>query len=256
MEIILKKMNGKDDLVFPKNKLIGLITDIDIKDYIYNKKNNIIVDNEKVTPKNKLEILKKIEFVNRTFTYIENITTVEEYMNYYISFNSITVKDPNKKILDSLKIVGLKEKILNLDISVLSRTEKYLINLALAFLNNPKEIIIEDLYTGLDIKEAKRLYRLVMELNDKYNINIVVISNDTESLYRFTNYLIIYKSDKIIEGNTKDILQDVDMLNKLDIDMPDIIEFTYKAKEIGAKIDYHRDIRDIIKDIYKNLMWK
>ena len=40
--------------------------------------------------------------------------------------------------------------------------------------------------------------------------------------------------------------------NKFDI--PDIVMFTYKAKkDKKVKIDYHQDIRDIIKDIYKHV---
>ena len=38
------------------------------------------------------------------------------------------------------------------------------------------------------------------------------------------------------------------------IDIPEIIEFTYLAKkQKNVKIDYHKDIRDIIKDIYKHV---
>ena len=41
-------------------------------------------------------------------------------------------------------------------------------------------------------------------------------------------------------------------LNKFSI--PEIIEFTYLAKKKkSVKIDYHKDIRDIIKDIYKHV---
>ena len=44
------------------------------------------------------------------------------------------------------------------------------------------------------------------------------------------------------------------MLRKSTFDIPDIVEFTHKAKKTKkVKIDYHKDIRDIIKDIYKHV---
>ena len=51
-----------------------------------------------------------------------------------------------------------------------------------------------------------------------------------------------------------DILTNIDFLNKNKIDIPDIVEITYLAyKKKKIKIDYHKDIRDIIKDIYKHV---
>ena len=62
-------------------------------------------------------------------------------------------------------------------------------------------------------------------------------------------------NDKILkEGNTFDILTNVNYLKKNKIDIPDIVEITYLAlKNKKVKIDYHKDIRDIIKDIYKHV---
>ena len=43
-------------------------------------------------------------------------------------------------------------------------------------------------------------------------------------------------------------------MKKNRVNIPEIVEFTYQAKkEKKAKIDYHRDIRDLIKDIYKHV---
>jgi hypothetical protein len=58
----------------------------------------------------------------------------------------------------------------------------------------------------------------------------------------------------LIEGNTKEVYEKVDFLKENRIPLPEIVEFTYSAKkQKKAKIDYHRDIRDLIKDIYKHV---
>jgi hypothetical protein len=74
-------------------------------------------------------------------------------------------------------------------------------------------------------------------------------------LYKYTNNLIILKNNKVvIEGDTYTIINRVDFLKRHSIEVPDIVKLTYLAKKKKkVKIDYHKDIRDIIKDIYKHV---
>ncbi len=246
MEITFK---GKDHkFAIPNDVITGIYSSENIFDY----KGTLIVDKEKVTNKNKEEILKGIIVVENKILDT-SFTTLEEYMNYYIEVNNLNIKDPDKKIMGSLKIVGLKEKVLKKSISALSSTEKSLASLATALLTNPKEIILKDFFIYFDIKLEKKIYRLLMELNDKYKIGIILYDNDIEKLYKYASYIIIIKKDFLIEGATKEVFNDANLLLEHGVDLPDIVEFTYKARKIGAKIDYHRDIRDIIKDIYKHI---
>ena len=49
-------------------------------------------------------------------------------------------------------------------------------------------------------------------------------------------------------------MQREDFLKKNRINITKIVEFTYLAKKKkNIKIDYHKDVRDIIKDIYKHV---
>ena len=53
---------------------------------------------------------------------------------------------------------------------------------------------------------------------------------------------------------TLDAYKEVDYLKRHKIDIPEIIEITHLAKKNkNIKIDYFKDVRDIIKDIYKHV---
>ena len=53
---------------------------------------------------------------------------------------------------------------------------------------------------------------------------------------------------------TEEIYSDVPTLNKYGLDVPTLSYITYKAKEEkNVKLFYSRDVRDIIKDIYKHV---
>ena len=60
--------------------------------------------------------------------------------------------------------------------------------------------------------------------------------------------------DILLTGPTNELYLRVDYLKKNKLDIPNIVEFTYLAKKKKqVKIDYHKDVRDIIKDIYKHI---
>ena len=96
---------------------------------------------------------------------------------------------------------------------------------------------------------------LLQRLKEQFNINIVLLSTDQNTLHKYTDNMIFIKNNQVIlEGPTTEVYQRVDFLKKNKFLIPEIIEFTYLAKKKkAAKIDYHKDIRDIIKDIYKHV---
>ena len=66
--------------------------------------------------------------------------------------------------------------------------------------------------------------------------------------------LFIKNNDILLSGPTNELYLRVDFLKRNKFDIPDIIEFTYiTKKKKQVKIDYHKDVRDIIKDIYKHI---
>ena len=75
------------------------------------------------------------------------------------------------------------------------------------------------------------------------------------SLYKYTKRIIMLKDSTVfLEGDTKEVYLDVDKLDKNGFDIPEIVKFVSIAKKKkNVKIDYHRDIRDLIKDIYKHV---
>ena len=167
----------------------------------------------------------------------------------------IDIKDPKKKIIDSLIAVDLDISYLNRNIRDLSTSEKKLFQLSLAFLSNPELIIIEEFTNIFDLKKEKYIMLLLERLIETYGKTIIVISNNTDFLYQYTSHIIITKNQEVlVEGKTSEVLQRVDFLKRNGIKIPEKVEWTYIAKkDKQAKIDYHKDVRDMIKDIYKHV---
>lgn len=237
-------VTGKD-----KDKIVDIIS------LNHNYKGKIIINNNEINKKDINFYKRKIRLIKDDITFNNFNGTVYELMKLEIRKRRISLKNEEKKIYDSLKIVGLNIQLLNLSVKQISTSEKKLLLLALALLSNPDTIIFEEPMKFLDMKSEKNLIMLLRKIKEQYNKTFVFVSDDSNMLYKYTTNLIIAKNNNIlIEGNTNDIYQRVDFLKRNSIIIPDLVELTYLArKKKNIKIDYHKDIRDIIKDIYKHV---
>lgn len=258
MEIVFKNVSylelNKINLSFPNGKVIG-VNDYRILELLkgYEKfSGKIIYGEDTLSNKNKVSIVKEISYVPKHFINKFFLNTVYQYMNYLIYYNKLNIKDPMKKIVDSLRIVGLSKKYLEREIDTLSKSEVKLFQIAVALLFNPKVILLDDFYDVFDLKTFKRIMRVFTQLSEKYNISIIIYSKNMDFLYKYTKYVVLFSDNKfLIEGETKEVFQNEKVINEIDV--PDIIKFVSLAKKKNVSLDYHRDIRDLIKDIYKHV---
>lgn len=218
-------------------------------------KGQLTINNEKITKENIHIYKRKISVIKNELENLNFISTVKELMHYKIRICNLKIKDCDKKIKDSLKIVGLEESYLERNITTLSTSEKKLVQYALSLISNPELIIVEEPFKYLDNKNEKKIAMLLQRLKEQFNINIILISDDSNILYKYTDNTIFTKNGMIIlQGITNQVYQRVDYLKRNKIEIPELIEFTYIAKKKKhVKIDYHKDIRDLIKDIYKHV---
>ena len=209
---------------------------------------------EEIIENIKNKSIQKIGIVKEDYLSSNFLIKVYEWMYYEIRRKRLILKNPKKKIDDSLRIVGLDDTYLNRNINSLSSSEKILVVLAISLLSNPEVIILDDLFKYLDKVNERRLVILLEKIRDNYNKTIILINDDNEVLYKYTNKLIIKKNNLFIEGDTNKLFQRVDFLHKNNIKVPEIIELTHLIKKKKkVKLEYHKDVRDILKDIYKHV---
>ena len=220
-ELVNLRFNSKDinGIIGNKRKELEKIIRIDTESIIRIDKKKIPKE-EYNTYKKKINILKENDYLNI------QVGTINELMEYILKQRKIYPKNKQKKINDSLRIVGLDKEILNRNIKTLSRSEKKLLQIAISLLSNPDILVIEEPFSYLDIKSVKNLMIILRKMKDQYNKIIIFISNDIEKIYQNTDKIIIYNSkDIVIEGNTKKVFQEVEKLKEYDIPIPHIVEF-------------------------------
>ena len=107
---------------------------------------------------------------------------------------------------------------------------------------------------GMDLDNKKIIKKVIEDLKEKGTL-IILTSNDSNILYELTENILIFSEGKLlVSGNTNDIYTNIEILLKNKIDVPYFSLLTYKANnEKGANLFYRKDVRDVIKDVYKSV---
>ena len=162
--------------------------------------------------------------------------------------------DFEKAIIKGLQSVELDSSILDRKINSLSTSERYLLSIAIGMSFNPEIIMFEDAYLGIDHKNRKILTTLVNNLKEDKKI-VILASNDTNLLYQYTDEVLLLNGNNVYKvGQTDKIFTSAELMKGDIVPMPNITKVTYIAKtKKNVKLSFHKDVRDIIKDIYKHV---
>ena len=181
-----------------------------------------------------------------------NLTVKKEIEFGLLSFNYRT-NELDKRVSDSLKMVGLDDSYLNRDPFKLSNGEQRKVAIASILVFNPKIIVFDEPTIGLDYESKKNLIKLIRMLKNRYNKTIIIISHDIDFIHSISDYVILLDNGNLIlTGNKYDILANPSALEYYHLPMPKVVEFSYKAlKDKGIKMGYRDDVNDLLKDIYR-----
>ena len=182
-------------------------------------------------------------------------STVREELIFGLRRYNYKIDNINKRIEDSLKMVGLPLEYLNKNPFELSSGEKEMLSIAIVLSLNPKLIIIDDPTIYLDNKKEEFLIKLLKKLKNNYNKTIIIFSSDIDFILKLSDNYIILKNGKISsEGTNKELLINNDKLKKAGIEVPKILEFINSVKKSkNIELEQTFDIKELMKDIYRNV---
>ncbi len=195
------------------------------------------------------ELRKKIGFVYTSNNEFVGKTVKEEIKLTMKSFG-YKASNVTKHIVDSLRIVGIGEEYLDRDPNTLSFTEKKKVMLASVMSYNPSVLILEDFDKGLLFKEREYFRKLFLKLKNKFNKTIILITKDLTAMFELVDKIHVIHKGKLVVSGGKEIFYD----NKLYkyVEMPKIVEFTKYAQECGHNILEYTDIKELLKELYRN----
>lgn len=218
-------------------------------------KGSVFFQGKKRTKLNNYEMNQDIVLIPKNWIFDSLFPTVEEQFRYYLYSKRISMKHLDKRIKDSLKIVGLDESYLSRNLTCLSTSEIKQIQIACYMLSNPKVILLDEPLAVFDYQTKKYFLKLFQMLKEKYHKTVIIASDDTDFLYQNTDICVLLKNSKCLKTDkSNELFTDVPFLLEHKIPVPRLTYFTYLVyKNKKRKLSYHKDIRDLMKDIYKHI---
>lgn len=194
-----------------------------------------------------LDIKKNIFHVGENFNGVLFNINIKEDIKFYLG------EYDELRLSELLKNFNLNEKILENSYLDLSSSEIRKVLLIIGLMSIANILILETPNLVLDNKSIQTLIKELKKLKREEKI-ILITSYNSEFLLEISDNVIVMDDNSIIkEGNKYEIFTDKKLLEKVNLEVPKVLEFINKVKELkNIKLGYRDNINDLIKDIYRH----
>lgn len=217
-------------------------------------KGNITLDDKPID----YNVTDKIGFLTEERSLLTKLT-VKEQMIYYGVLKGMKEKGILKKLdywLKRFHIEEYKEK----KIKELSKGNQQKIQFITSIINDPKLLILDEPFSGLDPINVEMFMEVIRELK-KNGTSIIFSSHRMEHVELFCEKLVILvKGKSVLEGSLKDIKKayrkkNIHVKADLDVDkmtkVKGVVEVTQNANDYVIKIESDDYIDDVFETIKK-----
>ncbi len=150
----------------------------------------------------------------------------------------MTDDEIDKKVHEVIKIVGLKEKVLNKSPFELSGGQKRRVAIAGILAMDPEILILDEPTAGLDPKGRDDILMCLKKLHQEKNITIILVSHSMEDIAKTVKNVIVIADGCVkMQGSVADIYKRGEELTKMGLDIPQVSTVVNRLIENGINID-------------------
>lgn len=122
-----------------------------------------------------------------------------------LKLRGVATAEAKEKAREYLKIVGLEDKEKAYP-SQLSGGQQQRVAIARALASDPKILLCDEATSALDTKTTASILALLKEINEKYNITIVIITHQMSVVREICNKVAIIEKGQLVEtGDVADV---------------------------------------------------
>lgn len=190
--------------------------------------------------------------------------TVKDQLLYYGILKGMNEDTILKRLDEWLEKFGISE-YKNRKIKELSKGNQQKIQFIAGIINNPRLLILDEPFSGLDPINVKMFQEAILELKEK-GCSIIFSSHQMEHIELFCEKLVILVKGKVVlSGYLKDIKKEYRKKNIFiqgDISLeklkkiPGVLDVISTAKEYQVKIESEETVDSVFQAISKNKITK
>lgn len=207
-----------------KSTLINIISDLCIPD-----SGKVLIDNQNLRddPVNSKKLL---GLVPQELAVFEHLTPIDN-LEYFGTFYGLNKKDLKDRIDESLEVTGLN-KVRKKKVKKLSGGMKRRLNIAIALLNHPKILILDEPTVGVDTQSRNDIFKFVKRMSRENKMTVIYTSHYIEEVESLcSNVFILDEGKEVAYG-------DLDHLKSL----------------VSAHTILNLEIKNISKDLVESIL--
>ena len=163
----------------------------------------VVIDNEDLQKLSEKELRlkrRKIGMIFQSFNLLMQ-SNVLDNVCFPMEIAGVSKAEAKQKALEYLKIVGLESKAKAYP-SQLSGGQKQRVAIARVLASNPEILLCDEATSALDPETTKSILKLIKDINQKYNITVVLITHEMAVIQEICNRCVVLESGKLVEENT------------------------------------------------------
>src|SRR5690625_3067132 len=189
-----------------------------------------------ITSEKKPKDIKKLRSkVGVVFQYPEH-QLFEENVEKDIAFGlenfGVPADEIKNRIAEILPQVGLSDEFLNRSPFDLSGGQMRRVAIAGVLAVKPRILVLDEPTAGLDPRGQKEIMDMFYQLHQKEGITTILVTHSMEDALKYADYVMILNQGKLyMEGTPEEIFTENAALNKVNLDVPEIIHFIQQFNE-------------------------
>lgn len=160
---------------------------------------------------------------------------VEEDVGFGPENMGVPTKEIWERVEESLKAVGMYE-FRKHSPNKLSGGQKQRVSIAGVLAMHPKCIILDEPTAMLDPNGRKEVIRAVRALNQVEGVTVILITHYMEEIVDADKVFIMDQGKIAMSGSPREIFAQVDMLQELRLDVPQVTLLAHELKKKGFKL--------------------
>ena len=175
--------------------------------------------------------------------------TVMDEIAFSLENMNCEKKEIRERVKEVSALLGI-EDILEKEPHSLSGGQKELVSLASALSIKPQILILDEALDMIDNNRREDILNILTELN-KQGMTIINITHNSEELLYGDTIIVMNDGEIKEQGNTKELLRKEKLFKNNGLELPFIVDLSYKLKYYGLVDDIVLDMDELVDKIWK-----
>ena len=149
----------------------------------------------------------------------------------------LSKEECEKRALEALKLVGLKEKYYKSSPFELSGGQKRRVAIAGVLAMRPKVLVLDEPTAGLDPKGRDDILGQIAKLQKERGITIVLVSHSMEDVAQYASRILVVNGGKIVfDDKPRKVFEHEKELNEMGLAIPQVTQLMHRLKSEGYPV--------------------